>query len=262
MPEASDMAGRDGLGKSSVGGSEAKSQPQALSLGAYAALAVMAAVVGFLTVYLALGWPEAGPQPGGGQKSPSASLERNIAAAPGRAEQAPGDAGKPVAGAPLAAFAKGEVATFLAHAEPKSLTAFSFRDGSGRERTLADWSGRVVLINLWATWCTPCRHEMPSLDRLQAALGGADFEVVAISIDRGEPARPQGFLQEIKTNALAFYHDPSARLGTRLGVFGMPATLLIGRDGRELGRLVGPAEWDSAEALALIRVAIGAAGSQ
>jgi len=141
--------------------------------------------------------------------------------------------------------------------EPKPLPEFKFKDGQGTVRTLQDWRGKVVLINLWATWCTPCRKEMPDLDRLQKDLGGKTFEVVAISVDRGSQDGPRKFLKEIGAD-LKLFHDSSARLGNTLKVIGLPATLLIDAQGREIGRLVGPAKWDGQDAKRLIRAAIAA----
>ncbi|ANK82288.1 MAG: hypothetical protein TEF_16935 [Rhizobiales bacterium NRL2] len=157
---------------------------------------------------------------------------------------------------PLAKFAAGEVANFTAHAEPRPLDAIAFQDADGAERSLADFEGQVVLVNLWATWCAPCRHEMPSLDRLAEAIDDPEFSLVAISLDRAGADKAKAFLDEIGVENLDFYIDPSARTGMRLQAFGLPVTILIGRDGRELGRLVGPAEWDSEEAQALIRAAL------
>ncbi|RMF01984.1 MAG: TlpA family protein disulfide reductase, partial [Alphaproteobacteria bacterium] len=113
-----------------------------------------------------------------------------------------------------------------------------------------------VLLNLWATWCAPCRREMPDLDRLQAELGGERFEVVAISIDKGGPDKPQRFLEEVKATKLNFYHDPTGRLGTLLKAYGLPTTILVDAQGRELGRLAGPAEWGSEDAKKLIKAVL------
>lgn len=160
----------------------------------------------------------------------------------------------------IAALARGKMRSFIAKEEPQTLPEVTFRDASGAERSLEDWRGKVVLLNLWATWCAPCREEMPALDRLQARLGGEEFEVVAASIDKGDADKPRGFLEDHGIENLALYHDPSGRLGTNLNAYGMPTTLLIDRQGREIGRLVGPAEWDSPEAVALVEAAIGGEG--
>jgi thiol-disulfide isomerase/thioredoxin len=151
---------------------------------------------------------------------------------------------------------KGHVAAFVYKPQPADLPALAFVDGEGKPRTLADWKGKTVLLNLWATWCGPCRKEMPDLDRLQAELGSAKFEVVALSVDRAGVAGSKKFLDQIATKSLALYVDPTARMASELRVIGLPATLLIDADGREIGRLLGPAEWASDDAKALINSAI------
>ncbi|GAA6155511.1 MAG: TlpA disulfide reductase family protein [Alphaproteobacteria bacterium] len=162
-----------------------------------------------------------------------------------------------IAGA-LKPYAVGAVQNFVAAREPLPLEAIEFVDGDGNPLTLADFTGRVVLLNLWATWCAPCREEMPALDALQAEAGSDDFLVLALSLDRGGIEKPKDFLEEIEIKHLALYHDKTGRMGTRLGAFGLPTTLLIGRDGKSLGRLVGPAHWDDPDAVALVRAAIAA----
>ena len=156
----------------------------------------------------------------------------------------------------LQPHAVGAMAGFMPQETRVEAPDASFIDGQGRERRLDAWRGKVVLVNLWATWCGPCREEMPALDRLQAALGGDDFEVVAISIDRGGPEGPAAFLAEVGAQNLALYNDATGRIATQFGVFGMPTTILIDRDGAILGRLVGPAEWDAEDAQALIGAAL------
>lgn len=137
--------------------------------------------------------------------------------------------------------------------KPVPLPEVRFTDGEGRPLTLADFRGRIVLLNIWATWCTPCREEMPTLDRLQARLGGPDFEVVALSIDHDGIAAVRKFYQEIGIKHLRIYNDPEMRATTALSVLGIPATLLIDREGREIGRALGPAEWDAPEVVETIR---------
>ena len=127
-----------------------------------------------------------------------------------------------------------------------------FLDGDGNERTLADFQGRVVVLNLWATWCAPCRKEMPSLDRLQAAHGGDDLEVVAISVDRGDITKVTDFFTELGVTNLAVYHDPTARIGRALRAPGLPTTLVIDRQSNEVGRVLGDAEWDGEDAVSLL----------
>jgi len=138
-------------------------------------------------------------------------------------------------------------------ATPRPLPELRFVDGAGAPRALADFRGRVILLNVWATWCVPCREEMPALDRLQAALGGPDFEVVPLSIDRGGVFVVKGFYEELDLRALQIYVDQSGEALTKLGAVGIPWTLLVDRDGRELWRVVGSAEWDKPAALNRIR---------
>ena len=145
----------------------------------------------------------------------------------------------------------------FAPTEPKPVPELTFFDGDGNEVRLADFQGEVVVLNLWATWCAPCRREMPSLDRLQARYGGDGLEVVALSLDRGDVAKVRDFYDELGISSLAIYHDPQARAGRELGAPGLPTTVVIDRAGQEVGRLLGPAEWDSAEALALIEALLG-----
>ncbi len=136
---------------------------------------------------------------------------------------------------------------------PRELPDLGFVDGDGRAASLADFRGRVVLLNLWATWCVPCRREMPALERLQAKLGGAEFIVLPLSIDRGGLPPVKRFYEELGLEALGIFVDQSGAATSKLATTGVPTTLLIDRDGREIGRLLGAAEWDSPEAIALIR---------
>jgi thiol-disulfide isomerase/thioredoxin len=159
---------------------------------------------------------------------------------------------------PFAGLNKGAMAAFLARPKPLDLGEVSFVAADGAAKTLSDWHGKVVLLNIWATWCVPCREEMAMLDKLEAELGGKDFQVVAVNIDRGAADKPKAFLAEIGATHLALYTDPSGKLFSKLKAVGMPTTLLLDREGREIGRLVGPADWDSPEALALIKAAIAA----
>jgi thiol-disulfide isomerase/thioredoxin len=137
--------------------------------------------------------------------------------------------------------------------EPRGLPEIKFADRDGLTLTLADFRGRAVLLNIWATWCVPCRKEMTGLDHLQAKLGGDDFIVIPLSIDRGGAAAVAGFYREVGVEKLGIYVDPSSRASHDLGVPGVPTTLLINRDGREVARKMGAAEWDGAELVALIR---------
>lgn len=129
----------------------------------------------------------------------------------------------------------------------KPIAELRFQDGTGRPRSLADFQGKLVLVNIWATWCAPCREEMPTLERLQTELGGPDFEVVALSIDQQGPQVVRRFFDDIDIKALQLYVDPSAQAVYKLGAAGLPMTLLVDRAGREIGRHSGPAKWDAPE---------------
>jgi thiol-disulfide isomerase/thioredoxin len=143
--------------------------------------------------------------------------------------------------------------SFVMHEAPQPLAEIIFDDGNGRARTLADFKGRTVLLNIWATWCVPCREEMPTLDALEAELGGPGFEVVALSVDRAGPEVVRRFYAEIGIQHLSLYIDASMQASFDLGAPGLPTTLLIDGEGRELGRLIGPAEWDTPEMVAFLK---------
>ena len=132
----------------------------------------------------------------------------------------------------------------------------TFLDADGNERTLEDFQGRVVVLNLWATWCAPCRKEMPSLDRLQATLGGDDLEVVALAVDRGDLSKVLRFYDEVALEHLAVYHDSTAKAGRTLRAPGLPTTLIIDRSGDEVGRVLGDAEWDGDDVATLLKAVI------
>ena len=161
----------------------------------------------------------------------------------------------------LAPLATGEVAAFSAADTPDLLTDLSFKGADDGGLTLADFAGKTVLLNLWATWCVPCRAEMPALDRLEAELGGPDFTVVAVNVDVRDAERAHAFLDEIGVSRLAFYADPSYKILTDLKrrglALGLPTTLLVDGKGCRIGVLQGPAAWDSDDAKALVRAAIG-----
>jgi thiol-disulfide isomerase/thioredoxin len=128
----------------------------------------------------------------------------------------------------------------------------SFADITGRRLNLADFHGKLLLLNLWATWCGPCVAEMPSLDRLQAALGSADFQVLPISVDRGGASTVTDFYDQHRIAHLGVYVDPANRLAQHMSVSGLPTSFLVGADGRVVGALVGGTDWDTPDARALI----------
>ena len=159
-------------------------------------------------------------------------------------------------------YATGEVAAFLPAQKPLSLTDLKFNGEGEAPVSVPDFKGKTVLMNFWATWCAPCRKEMPALDQLKADLSGPDFDVVAVSMDRGPAEKPKAFLKEIGAENLGFYHEPTNTLMTALRTkargTGLPTTMLVGPDGCEIGTMYGPAEWASGEAKALIEAAIRA----
>ena len=150
------------------------------------------------------------------------------------------------------------ISRFQWHKSPQPAPLTVFRNDKGEAITFAQFAGKVVLVNLWATWCPPCLEEMPSLDKLQATLGGSDFEVVAISQDRDANDARQ-WLEGHQLGALEIFYDPGNDLLTSLEAPGLPVSVLLDREGREIGRMTGPAEWDSAAARAIIAKALAPA---
>lgn len=206
--------------------------PPKKSYAAIVAVAALAAIAGFAAVYGTLGRPDnisdaAAPKPAA-----------DSAAAPEARRRSPG------------------MPAFVFKQAPEPLADVGFADGTGAPMTLAAFRGKTILLNLWATWCAPCREEMPSLDRLQKELGSEAFEVVALAVDRTGPAAARKFLDSVNVTALKLYTDTTTRSGSALKAVGMPTTLLIDPQGREIGRLTGPAEWDSEAAKTLIREAL------
>jgi thiol-disulfide isomerase/thioredoxin len=160
----------------------------------------------------------------------------------------------------IANLARGEVAALTVAQKPFQVPDLAFKDAQGQDVRLADWRGRTVLLNLWATWCVPCRREMPALDALQALLGGADFQVVAVNIDTRDAQKPRAFIKDVGISHLAYYSDPSARVFEDLKIagkaFGMPTTLIVDPSGCEIGSMAGPAEWASDDGVKLVGAAI------
>ena len=151
----------------------------------------------------------------------------------------------------------GAMATFELHGQPQPMPEISFQDATGNTVTLGDFAGQVVLINIWATWCAPCVHELPTLDQLQADMGGSGLTVAAVSIDlEGIPVIGP-FYESHGIGALDAYADPNANVLRDLQVIGLPTTILFDRQGREVGRLAGDADWFSPEAQALVRHYLG-----
>jgi thiol-disulfide isomerase/thioredoxin len=158
-------------------------------------------------------------------------------------------------------LAHGEVAAVKVADEARKLPDLAFRDASGQPKSLADWRGRTILLNLWATWCIPCRREMPALDALQDKLGAPDFEVVAVNIDTRNLDKPKSWLREVGVDHLAYYSDANAKVFQDLKsigkAIGMPTTLIVDPNGCELASLAGPAEWASDDGVKLVGAALG-----
>jgi thiol-disulfide isomerase/thioredoxin len=137
-------------------------------------------------------------------------------------------------------------------AAPQPLPPLTFETLDGQPASLADFAGKVVVLNLWATWCAPCREEMPGLDRLQAQFAGRDLVVLALSVDRAGPERVRKFLDEVGVKQLHVYRDPKAAATRAVKVPGLPATILVDRKGQEVGRVLGIAQWDGPAAVAVM----------
>jgi thiol-disulfide isomerase/thioredoxin len=197
--------------------------------------AALAAVAGFVTIYVTLGRND--------------NAEPKIIAAYPPPTSRDGEN-------PTAQVDASNMAAFVFKKAPERLPDVKFVDRDGRERVLADFTGKVVLLNLWATWCAPCRKEMPALDQLQKDLGSTTFEVVAVNVDRLGVGGARKFLEQLKLENLSLYADPSARMVVDLKAIGLPTTLLVDKEGREIGRFIGPAAWDSADAKHLIKAQI------
>ncbi|MCU0831331.1 MAG: TlpA family protein disulfide reductase [Rhizobiaceae bacterium] len=163
--------------------------------------------------------------------------------------------GREAEAAAAADLATGDVAA-MAASSPRPMDAVSFLDASGAQKSLADFKGKTVLLNLWATWCAPCREEMPALDALQAQRGSKAFEVVALNLDRGTDNKPQDFYAEIGIEHLALYRDGTLKSFNDLKgeglVLGLPVTMLIDRDGCLLAAMNGPAHWSGPDAFAFV----------
>lgn len=185
--------------------------------------AILATIIGFVAVYasLTLG--------GNGEKTTDATKQQKYQKMQGERLRA-----------------------FIFHKEPKEIEDYKFQDGDGKTRSLSEWKGKVVLLNLWATWCAPCREEMPSLDNLKKHFSKSKFDVVTISMDRGGLKKPRAFFEKERIRKLDLYIDKTTKLMFKLRAVGLPATILIDSEGREIGRLVGPAQWDSDRAIELI----------
>ena len=202
--------------------SKRKQRDRAAPPAIYLVAAILAAIAGFATVYGSFAPSDNGKD---GRRASDASTGESTAT------------GGAASGA-LASLNKGAMAALLIKPNPVDLPDFTFADAAGKTRSLADFRGKVVLLNIWATWCVPCREEMPAFDALQTKLGGKNFEVVAINIDKGGPEKAAAFLKETGATNLALYTDPTGKLFATLKAVGMPTTLLIDREGRVIASSV------------------------
>lgn len=160
----------------------------------------------------------------------------------------------------VAQFSKGQVAAMAAVQPPRPLDLV-FKGPAGQDLKTRDFAGKTVLLNIWATWCAPCREEMPALNALQKNMGGNDFEVVAVSVDVGNDEKPKAFFSEYGIDTLGFYHDNSMGVFNALKkeglAFGLPVTVILDKKGCMISAMNGPAAWDSPDAKALLTAAKG-----
>ncbi len=154
--------------------------------------------------------------------------------------------------AALEALRDGDMKKLVFHAEPQDVSDVPFTDPDGGEHRLSDWQGKHVVLNFWATWCAPCRKEMPMLDALQAEFGGESFEVVTVAAGRNSVQGIRRFFDEVGVERLPILLDPQQELSREMGVFGLPITVILNSEGQEIARLRGEADWESESAKAII----------
>ncbi|MEM7059909.1 MAG: TlpA disulfide reductase family protein [Pseudomonadota bacterium] len=151
---------------------------------------------------------------------------------------------------------EGDLKKLVFHEESRDRIEETFRDQYGNGVNIADFEGKVVVLNFWATWCPPCRAEMPGIDRLSGEMAGDDLEVLALSTDRFDVERVVGFFDEIEVENLRVLQDRKGAVARRAGVLGLPVTVILDREGREIARMQGEAEWDSDRAKAMLQEVI------
>ncbi|MBN9885957.1 TlpA family protein disulfide reductase [Salipiger abyssi] len=156
------------------------------------------------------------------------------------------------------ALRDGDMKKLNFHSAPEAAGSSEFITFDGDPLSLSDWQGKWVLVNFWATWCAPCRKEMPMLSTLQEELGGDSFEVVTIATGRNPPPAMQSFFEEIGVDNLPLHRDPGSKLAREMGVLGLPITVILNPDGQEVARLRGDADWGSENAKAVLSALIGA----
>lgn len=160
--------------------------------------------------------------------------------------------------AELVALQTGDMKKLVIHPAPKALASAPYTHADGGNTTLSEHKGKVILLNFWATWCAPCRKEMPMLAALQDSFGGADFEVITLATGRNDPAAMARFFDEIGVKNLPLHTDANSAVAREMGVLGLPATMLISHDGVEVARLLGDADWASDSAKNIIKALISA----
>ncbi|HQU68489.1 MAG TPA: TlpA disulfide reductase family protein [Albidovulum sp.] len=164
------------------------------------------------------------------------------------------------AAADIAGLREGSMLKLAVHEAPVEVPATSFTDAEGAEHGFADWKGKVVLVNFWATWCAPCRKELPALDALNRDLGGDDFAVVTIATGRNPQPAITRLFDEVGVKTLPVYLDPKLQLSREMGVLGLPVSILLNREGQEVARMSGDAEWDSDSARAIVAALVAEKG--
>jgi len=230
--------------------------PRSFLLVVKAASITIAASVAFLYVIGSMGGKKP-PERAVDEGAPAGAADQSAAPAP---DVNAACATSTKIAATLKDLAKGEVAAMTIATQPEPMPDYAFDGPDGAPVSLASFKGKTALLNIWATWCVPCRAEMPALDRLQEAFAGQDFQVVAVNVDTTRLERAKAFLAETGVKSLTYYGDPKANLFYELKqsgkALGLPTTLLIGADGCQIGLMNGPAAWDSADAKALISRAL------
>ena len=158
--------------------------------------------------------------------------------------------------ADLEALREGHMKKLQFHGEPGEVSAKPFLDADNTEKTLAGYKGRIVVLNFWATWCAPCRKEMPTLSRLQSEFSPDELAVVTLAVGRNSPTGIRKFFEEIEVENLPHYRDKRLGIASDMGVLGLPVTVIIDREGLEIARLIGDAEWDTESAKAIVAALI------
>jgi len=158
--------------------------------------------------------------------------------------------------AQLEALRKGDMKKLVFHETPKPVSDVVFEAADGGKATLAEYQGKYILLNFWATWCAPCRKEMPMLSDLQTELGGDAFEVVTLATGRNARPAMMKFFEDIGVDNLPLHRDPKSQVAGAMGIFGLPITVIVDPEGNEIARLLGDADWSSDSAKAILRALI------